>query len=85
MTDLWIAGRFPMSFERITQTGQINHMTTVEEFDLDAAAAYDQWKAQQEEEWHGVHEQIEAEWAAGAVPAKPTYELLPCVYRKPKP
>jgi hypothetical protein len=57
--------------------GAINTMMTAEEFDLDAAAAYDQWKAQQVAEWDGVHEQIEAEWAAGAAPTKPMYELLP--------
>ena len=50
---------------------------TAEEFDLDSAAAYDQWMAHQEAEWDGVHEQIEAERAAGIEPTQPMYELLP--------
>jgi len=50
---------------------------TVEEFDLDSDAAYDQRKAQQDAECDGVHEQIEAERAAEAEPTQPMYELLP--------
>lgn len=50
---------------------------TAEEYELDMAAAYDQWKALQDAEWEGVHEQIEAERAAGADPTQPMYELLP--------
>jgi hypothetical protein len=52
-------------------------MTTVDEFDMDSAAAYDQWKAEQEAEWSGVREQIEAERASGSELTKPMYEVLP--------
>ncbi|WP_271499974.1 hypothetical protein [Bradyrhizobium sp. CCBAU 11357] len=71
-----IAGVFPIS-SASTIDRAINTMMTVEEFDLESAATYDQWKAEQEAEWFGVREQIEAEWAASASLTKPMFEVLP--------